>query len=45
MIKNMIHITLAVISIDSILEPQKHGLDWITLTLGLIATTVFFSII
>lgn len=42
MIKNMIHITLAVISIDSILEPQKHGLDWITLTLGLIATTVFF---
>lgn len=38
----MIYTTLAVVNIDSILDPQKHGLDWITLTLGLITTIAFF---
>lgn len=38
----MIYTTLAAINIDSVLDPQKHGLDWITLTIGLITTIVFF---
>lgn len=38
----MIYTTLAVVNIDSILDPQKHGLDWIMLALGLITTIVFF---
>lgn len=38
----MIYTTLAMVFIDSLLDPQRHGLDWITLTLGLIATIGFF---